>query len=198
LYRIGERIAAEWFESYIDAAWGIGNRLGDLGLDASDSLPYYVRVVVPDELKSDGRDRASRSEFMSRLDKIGMNHSVVFVEGGKNLETKGEVYSEQPEVRPTAKESPEAPREESTQSDPLKSVLDAYQAQYDFVKVDSERRLEANESRFRKGDVSRKQYNKGRAEILKDQVDKETKLREELFRRLRENNRGNLAEASAD
>jgi hypothetical protein len=198
LYRIGERFASERFESYIDAAWGIGNRLGDLGLGTNDSLPYFVKVMVPEELRSDDHDRANRSEFMSRLDRIGMNHSVIFVEGGENSgETKGEVYSQQPEAQSTAKEPPEAPRE-SKQNDPLKSMLDDYQLQYDEVKVDSERRLEANDSRFRKGVISRKQYNSRRAEILKDEVEKEMQLREELFRRLREGNRGNLAEASAN
>lgn len=77
-------------------------------------------------------------------------------------------------------------------------MLDDYQAQYDAVKVDSERRLEANDSRFKKGVVSRKQYNSKRAEILKEEVEKEMKLREELFRRLREKTRGDLEEVSAN
>jgi hypothetical protein len=173
--------------------------LGDLGLGTSDSLPYFVKVTVPEELRWDDQDRASRSDFMRRLDKIGMDHSVIFVKGGENLEEKkGEMYSQQPEVRSTAKEPSEAPREESVQNDPLKSMLDDYQAQYDDVKADSERRLEANDSRFRKGVISRKQYNNRRAEVLKEEVEKEMKLREELFRRLRERNSGSLAEASVN
>ena len=197
LYRIGESTAAELFESYIDAAWGIGNRLGDLGLEAGDSLPYFVKVIVPEDLKSDENDRAGRSEFIGRLDRIGLDHTVVFVGNAKNPgEPKGEAYPQQPGIQ-SAVNGPPGPQEEPKQSDPLETMLDDYQAQYDGVKVDSERRLEANDSRFRKGAISRKQFNSKRAEILKEEVEKEMKLRDELFRRLRGRSRGNLAEVSA-
>ena len=182
LYRLGETTAAEWFGSYIDAAWGIANRLGDLGLGTGDILPFRVRIVVPEDLKSAEEDRANRSEFIKRLDRIGIDYSVFFAEGKGN---PGE-----PRVQASSEKLPEEPpREELAHEDPLQKLLDDYQAQYDRIEADSERQLQGIESQFRKGEIGRKQYNSQRAETLTDEVEKGMKLREELFRRLRGRNR---------
>jgi hypothetical protein len=180
LYEKGERNAIEWYDSYISAAWEVSDKIANLGLDVGDSIPFSVKVIVPEGARTSDDDRIHRKEFLERLDMVGINYSVVFVEEEAENPSMEEVSPSASALSP--RDAPKRPHEAD---EPIEQLVEDFSRRRNEIKRDTEERRIELESRLSRGQIDRKQFETKKKELLKSENEALEELRKDLDRRLK-------------
>jgi hypothetical protein len=107
IYERGGKKAIRWFSNYIDAAFEAGSATAEAEMEGTARIPYSVKVIVQQGLRSDDFERENRQHFVLLLDRVGMDYSVQFVEEEAGGEEGDTTEPPGPPPEPEAEPGPE-------------------------------------------------------------------------------------------